>query len=205
MISAKNIPKIKSAVFFLRHTVILDNLLKLSTSEKSIFTLWTPHHWTWVIVNQLLNVIHTLCPQKVPPLNNKSKPARSYMRSFKQKNEFLSAFPSDSWASCSLIANPQHSHSLIVVCSNISIVLYANLASILNVKTGHFSTVFALAMACVPLLFTTGAYAMTHSVLAAASKQCYTSSTSARWPSFLVDCRGRFGHLASQDQHTLEE
>ena len=51
-------------------------------------------------------------------------------------------------------------------------------------------------------------YATTHSVLAAASKWCHISSMSAHWLSFLVDsrlCRGRFCHLASQDQRSLKE
>jgi len=51
--------------------------------------------------------------------------------------------------------------------------------SILNIKTGHFSTVFALAMACVLLPFMTGTYATIYSVPVAANKQCYISSTNA--------------------------
>jgi len=52
----------------------------------------------------------------------------------------------------------------------------------------------------------------THSLLAAASKQCHIAyrqrvpADQAFWwtPSATL-CRGRFCHLVSQDQHTLEE
>ena len=66
-------------------------------------------------------------------------------------------------------------------------------------KDGHglFSTVFALAMASVLLLTMTVAYVTTHSVPAEASKQCYTSSTNARWPSFRVGLQAL--HSAEED------